>query len=92
MDEALQLPVAVTPHTAVAVTALRRARASVPCSGSVCRALDVTDPAGDLETDAYGEAVEALDVAARVSGMGARPRWAPTTRTRRSCSTSPSTT
>jgi hypothetical protein len=37
MDEALQLPVAVTPHTAVAVTALRRARASVPCSGSVCR-------------------------------------------------------
>jgi hypothetical protein len=68
MDEALQLPVSVTPHTASAVTALRRARTLVPCSGSLCRALDATDPAGDLDTDAFGEAVDALDVAARVFG------------------------
>jgi hypothetical protein len=68
MDEALQLTVTATPHTAVAVTALRQGRALLPCGGSVCRALDATDPAGELETDAYGEAVDALDVAARVFG------------------------
>jgi hypothetical protein len=70
MDEALQLPVMVTPHTATAVTALRQGRELVPCAGSVCRALDTADPNGDLEADAYAEAVEALDVAARVFGHG----------------------
>ena len=68
MDEALQLPVTVTPHTASAVTALRHARGLIPCAGSLCRALDLADPAGELDTGAYGEAVEALDVAARVFG------------------------
>lgn len=68
MDEALQLPVTVTPHTAVAITVLRQGRALLPCGGSVCRALDAADPAGELDTDAYGEAVGALDVAARVFG------------------------
>jgi hypothetical protein len=68
MDDVLQLSVTVTPFTAAAVTALRGARAAVPCAGSVCAALDAADPDGDLDPAAYCEAVEALDVGARVFG------------------------
>jgi hypothetical protein len=64
----LELPVAPTPHTAAAVRAIRDARAQVPCHGSLCAALDLADPAGTLDADAYREAVTALDVAARVFG------------------------
>ncbi|MGN6379946.1 MAG: hypothetical protein ACTHNU_13420 [Gaiellales bacterium] len=68
MDDVLQLSVTVTPYTAAAVSALRGARAMVPCPGSVCAALDAADPDGELEPEAYAEAVQALDVGARVFG------------------------
>ena len=68
MDDVLQLSVTVTPYTASAVTALRAASAMVPCPGSLCAALDAADPDGELEPEAYAEAVEALDVGARVFG------------------------
>ena len=55
----LELSVSPTAHTAAAVRAVRDARAQVPCHGSLCAALD---------QDAYREAVEALDIAARVFG------------------------
>jgi hypothetical protein len=64
----LELPVSPTVHTAAAVRAVRAARALVPCHGSLCAALDLADPGGALDPDAYREAVEALDVAARVFG------------------------
>jgi len=67
----LELPVAPTPHTAAAVRAIREARVQVPCHGSLCAALDLADPAGALDPDAYGEAVAALDVAARIFGHDA---------------------
>jgi hypothetical protein len=67
----LELRVAPTPHTAAAVRAIRDARAQIPCHGSLCAALDLADPAGALEPDAYGEAVAALDVGARVFGRDA---------------------
>ena len=68
MDEALQLSVTVTPHTAAAVCALRDARGMIPCDGSLAAALDKADPAGLLHPNAFAEALEALDVAARVFG------------------------
>src|SRR5436190_20816363 len=68
MDEALQLPVTVTRHTATAVRALRDARAAIPCDGSLAAALDRADPAGALDPQAFAEALEALDVGARVFG------------------------
>src|SRR6185503_3429258 len=55
----LELSVSPTAHTAAAVRAVRDARAQVPCRGSLCAA---------LAQDAYREAVEALDIAARVFG------------------------
>ena len=67
----LELPVAPTPHTAAAVRALRDARLQIPCHGSVCAALNLADPDGVLPSEAYAEAVEALDVAARVFGLPA---------------------
>ena len=67
----LELSVTPTLHTAAAVRAVRDARVQVPCHGSLCAALDLADPAGMLEPDAYGEAVGALDVAARVFGHDA---------------------
>jgi hypothetical protein len=67
----LELPVSPTPHTAAAVRAIRDARGQVPCHGSLCAALDLADPEGALVADAYGEAVAALDVAARVFGHDA---------------------
>ena len=67
----LELPVAPTAHTATAVRAIRDARVQVPCHGSLCAALDLADPSGALDPDAYGEAVGALDVAARVFGHDA---------------------
>jgi hypothetical protein len=68
MDEALQLSVTVTAHTATAVCALREARGVIPCAGSLAAALDRADPAGLLHPNAFAEALEALDVAARVFG------------------------
>jgi hypothetical protein len=68
MNEVLQLSVVVTPHTADAVTVLRRARAEVPRVGSLCAALDASDPAGEISPGAYREALGALDVGARVFG------------------------
>ena len=68
MDDTIQLPVSPTPHTATAVTALRDARRQIPCHGSICAALDLADPEGELPAPAYAEAVFALDVAARVFG------------------------
>jgi hypothetical protein len=70
MDDSTRLAVSPTPHTAAAVTALRGARRQIPCPGSVCAALDLADPAGELPAPAYAEAVFALDVAARVFGHG----------------------
>jgi ABC-type Co2+ transport system permease subunit len=67
----LELPVAPTQHTASAVRAIRDARVQVPCHGSLCAALDLADPAGTLDPAAYGEAVGALDVGARVFGHDA---------------------
>jgi hypothetical protein len=67
----LQLSVAPTPHTAAAVRLLRGARRQIPCTGSLCAALDLADPAGAVEPDAYAEAVAALDVGARVFGYSA---------------------
>jgi hypothetical protein len=66
-----ELSVAPTPHTAAAVRAIRDARAQVPCRGSLCAALDLADPDGALDPDAYREAVFALDVGARVFGHDA---------------------
>lgn len=71
MATQLQLPVSRTPHTAAAVRLLRDARRHVPCAGSLCAALDLADPAGAVPPDAYGEAVAALDVGARVFGYDA---------------------
>ena len=68
MAPSLQLPVSPTAHTAAAVTALRAARRQIPCPGSICAALDLADPAGELPPEVYREAVAALDVAARVFG------------------------
>ena len=67
----LQLSVAPTSHTASAVRLLRAARRRVPCAGSLCAALDLADPAGDVAPEAYAEAVSALDVGARVFGYDA---------------------
>ena len=64
----MELGVSPTPHTATAVRAIRDARAQIPCHGSLCAALDLADPDGALDPDAYREAVEALDVGARVFG------------------------
>ena len=64
----LELSVSPTAHTAAAVRAVRDARAQVPCHGSLCAALDVADPRGAIDQNAYREAVEALDIAARVFG------------------------
>ena len=50
---------------------LREARREVPCAGSLCAALDLADPAGEVAPEAYAEAVSALDVGARVFGYGA---------------------
>jgi hypothetical protein len=66
-----QLSVAPTPHTEAAVRLLRAARRQVPCAGSLCAALDLADPAGAVNPDAYSEAVAALDVGARVFGYDA---------------------
>ena len=71
MGSRIQLSVALTPHTAAAVRLLRRARRQVPCAGSLCAALDLADPAGDVAPEAYAEAVSALDVGARVFGYDA---------------------
>ena len=68
MAPRLQLSVAPTPHTGAAVRLLRQARRHVPCQGSLCAALDLADPAGDVASEAYAEAVAALDVGARVFG------------------------
>ncbi|HXD70222.1 MAG TPA: hypothetical protein VN615_10200 [Gaiellales bacterium] len=67
----LQLSVAPTPHTAAAVRLLRTARRRVPCVGSLCAALDLADPTGEVAPEAYAEAVAALDVGARVFGYDA---------------------
>ena len=67
----LELSVTPTPHTASAVRAIREARAQVPCRGSLCAALDLSDPDGALDPDVYAEAVFALDVGARVFGHDA---------------------
>ena len=67
----LQLPVTVTPHTADAVRLLRDARTRVPCTGSLCAALDAADPDGAAACEVYAEALFALDVAARVFGLDA---------------------
>jgi hypothetical protein len=67
----LELAVAPTAHTATAVRAVRAARAQVPCRGSLCAALDLADPDGAVDPDAYREAVEALDIGARVFGHDA---------------------
>lgn len=66
-----ELRVRPTPHTPTVVRAVRDARAQIPCHGSLCAALDLADPAGALDPDAYREAVEALDVGARVFGHDA---------------------
>ena len=50
---------------------LREARREVPCAGSLCAALDLADPAGEVAPEAYTEAVTALDVGARVFGYAA---------------------
>ncbi len=63
-----ELSVSPTPHTAAAVRTIREARAQIPCHGSLCAALDLADPRGALDADAYREAVAALDVGARVFG------------------------
>jgi hypothetical protein len=67
----LQLSVAPTSHTASAVRLLRAARRQIPCVGSLCAALDLADPAGEVAPEAYAEAVSALDVGARVFGYDA---------------------
>ena len=66
-----ELSVSPTAHTAAAVRAIRDARAQIPCQGSLCAALDLADPDGTLDQDAYREAVAALDVGARVFGHDA---------------------
>ena len=71
MAPELQLSVAPTPHTEAAVRLLRTARRRIPCEGSLCAALDLADPAGDVAPEAYTEAVSALDVGARVFGYDA---------------------
>ncbi len=50
---------------------LREARRRIPCEGSLCAALDLADPAGAVDSEAYAEAVAALDVGARVFGHDA---------------------
>ena len=64
----MELSVSPTPHTAAVVRAIRDARLQIPCRGSLCAALDLADPDGTLDPDAYAEAVLALDVGARVFG------------------------
>jgi hypothetical protein len=64
----MELSVSPTAHTAAVVRAIRDARAQIPCHGSLCAALDLADPSGALDADAYREAVHALDVGARVFG------------------------
>jgi len=67
----LQLAVVPTPHTTAAVRLLRAARRQIPCGGSLCAALDLADPAGEVAPEAYAEAVSALDIGARVFGFAA---------------------
>ena len=69
MDAPLQLSVSPTPHTAEAVGVLRAARRQVPCAGSLCAAVDLADPAGEVFPEVYGETIAALDVGARVFGF-----------------------
>ncbi len=71
MAPRLKLSVAPTAHTAAAVRLLREGRRQVPCAGSLCAALDLADPAGEVAPEAYAEAVSALDVGARVFGYDA---------------------
>jgi hypothetical protein len=65
----LQLPVTLTQHTAEAVRTLRAARRHVPCPGSLCAAVDASDPCGALAAEVYAECIDALDVGARVFGF-----------------------
>jgi hypothetical protein len=51
------------------LAALRRGRAAIPRAGSICAALDVADPAGQLSAAAFGEALAALKVGALVFGI-----------------------
>lgn len=67
----MELSVSPTRHTATAVRAMRDGRAQIPCHGSLCAAVDLADLAGALDPEAYREAVEALDVGARVFGHAA---------------------
>jgi hypothetical protein len=67
----LQLRVSPTAHTAEAVRVLRKARRQVPCAGSLCAAVDLTDPSGTLAAEVYAECIAALDVGARVFGYAA---------------------
>jgi hypothetical protein len=93
MDEiSLQLAVAATPQTAAAARMLRAARAQVPCRGSICAAIDLSDPDGVVQSDVYREAVAALDVGARVFGHPAATGIGAHCEERRWCSTSRSTT
>jgi hypothetical protein len=68
MNDAPRLSTTVTSHTTAAVKTLREARMKVPCGGSLAAALDRADPQGRLHPAAFAEALEALDVAARVFG------------------------
>jgi hypothetical protein len=67
----IQLSVTPTPHTAEAVRVLRQARRHVPCAGSLCAAIDASDPSGSLAAEVYAECIAALDVGARVFGFDA---------------------
>jgi hypothetical protein len=71
VNSSLQLSVAPTAHTAAAVRALRVARRHVPCTGSLCAAVDHADPAGAVAPEVYTECIAALDVGARVFGFDA---------------------
>lgn len=71
MNSDLQLRVTPTAHTAEAVRLLRAARRQVPCAGSLCAAVDLADPDGELAADVYAECIAALDVGARVFGHSA---------------------
>ena len=65
------LRISPTAQTAAAVALLRAARTQLPCRGSICAGLDRADPDGRVRREVYAEAVAALDVAARVFGIGA---------------------